>query len=160
MNFMFHTMLDAVGNIVRVHYKSTKCDASFSQGSISTLFGWGEHVFHVCAKMFFVITAVQKLFKNSNKFFQSYDHKCTATLFMNHCVKCNGRSMMWCCHSLRVPVYGMCMSTSCKMLLQNSTQYTQRALQNKANLVNIFYAFLMHCNKGSVTSRCVNHLNK
>jgi len=45
MNFMFHTMLDAVGNILRVHYKSMKCDVSFSQGSVSTLFRWGEQVF-------------------------------------------------------------------------------------------------------------------
>jgi len=33
-----------VGNILRVHYKSMKCDVSFSQGSVSTLFRWGEHV--------------------------------------------------------------------------------------------------------------------
>jgi len=26
MNFMFYTMLDAVCNIQRVHYKSMKCD--------------------------------------------------------------------------------------------------------------------------------------
>jgi len=32
MNFMFHTRLDAVGNILRVQYKSVKCDVSFSQG--------------------------------------------------------------------------------------------------------------------------------
>jgi len=37
MNFMFHTTLDAVGNILRVYYKSMKCDVSFSQGSLSTL---------------------------------------------------------------------------------------------------------------------------
>jgi len=48
MNSMFHTTLDAVGNILRVYYKSVKCDVSLSQGSISTLFRWGEHVFHVC----------------------------------------------------------------------------------------------------------------
>jgi len=36
MNFMFHTTLDAVGNILRVHYKSMKCDVLFSQGSITT----------------------------------------------------------------------------------------------------------------------------
>ena len=47
-NFMFHATLDAVGNILRVHYKSMKCDVSFSQGSVSTLFRWGEHVFNVC----------------------------------------------------------------------------------------------------------------
>jgi len=34
----FHTTLDAVGNILRMHYKSMKCDVSFSQGSVSTLF--------------------------------------------------------------------------------------------------------------------------
>jgi len=58
-NFMSHTMLDAAGNILKVHYKSMKCDVSFSQGSISTLFRWGEHVIHVCVKMFFLLTAVQ-----------------------------------------------------------------------------------------------------
>ena len=30
--------LDAVGNILRVHYISMKSDASFSQGSVSTIF--------------------------------------------------------------------------------------------------------------------------
>jgi len=50
MNFMFHTTLDAVINNLRVHYKSMKCDVSFSQVSVSTLFRWGEHVFHVCVK--------------------------------------------------------------------------------------------------------------
>jgi len=53
MNFMFHITLHAVGNILRVHYKSMKCDVSFSQGSegsVSTLFRSGEHVFHVCEK--------------------------------------------------------------------------------------------------------------
>jgi len=44
MNFMFHTTLDAVGNITRVHYESMKCDVSLSQGSVSTLlFKWDEH---------------------------------------------------------------------------------------------------------------------
>jgi len=38
MNFMFHTTLDAVGNIIRVHYESMKRDVSLSQGSVSTLF--------------------------------------------------------------------------------------------------------------------------
>jgi len=28
---MFHITLDAAGNILRVHYKSMKCDVSFSQ---------------------------------------------------------------------------------------------------------------------------------
>jgi len=28
---MIHTTLESVGNILRVHYKSMKCDVSFSQ---------------------------------------------------------------------------------------------------------------------------------
>jgi len=51
----------AVGNIRRVHYKSMKCDVSFSQGSVSTLFRWAEHVLRICVKVFFLLTAVQKL---------------------------------------------------------------------------------------------------
>jgi len=48
----------------RVYYKSTmKCNVSFSQGSVSTLFRWGgEDVIRVCVNMFFLLTAVQKLF--------------------------------------------------------------------------------------------------
>ena len=40
INLMFHTTVEELGNILRVHYKSTgmKCDVSFSQGSVSTLF--------------------------------------------------------------------------------------------------------------------------
>ena len=40
MNFMFQATLEAVGNILRVYYKSMKCDVSFSQGSVNrpTLF--------------------------------------------------------------------------------------------------------------------------
>ena len=61
MNFMFHTTLDAVGNILKLHYKSMKCDVSLSQGSATTSFRWDEIVFHVCVKMFFLLTAVQTL---------------------------------------------------------------------------------------------------
>jgi len=38
MNFMFHTMLDAAGDVLRVDYKSMKFDVSFSQGSVGTMF--------------------------------------------------------------------------------------------------------------------------
>jgi len=81
MNFMFHTTLDAVGDILKVHYMD--CDVSLSQGSVSTLFRWYEHVFHLCVKMFSLLAAVQKLFLKRIKrvFFQSYDYKCTATFF-------------------------------------------------------------------------------
>ena len=36
MNFMFHIMLDAACNILRMHYKSMKCDVSFSLGSVTS----------------------------------------------------------------------------------------------------------------------------
>ena len=38
MNFTFHIMLDASGVVLRVHYKSMKCDVLFSQGSVRTIF--------------------------------------------------------------------------------------------------------------------------
>jgi len=41
--YVSHRARCSVGNILRVHYKSIKCDVSFSQGSMSTLFTWGEH---------------------------------------------------------------------------------------------------------------------
>jgi len=34
-NFMFHTMLDAAGVVLKVHYKSMKCGVSFSFGCYS-----------------------------------------------------------------------------------------------------------------------------
>jgi len=50
MTFMFHIMHDAVGNILRLRYISVKCDVSFSQSSVSTLFMWSEHVFMYAQK--------------------------------------------------------------------------------------------------------------
>jgi len=37
MNSVFHTMLHAAGNVLRVHSKSMKCGVSFSQGTASTI---------------------------------------------------------------------------------------------------------------------------
>ena len=42
---MFHTKLDAAGIVLRVHYKSMKCDVLFSQGSVRTLFRRDGHFF-------------------------------------------------------------------------------------------------------------------
>ena len=69
MNFMFHTMPDAVRNILRVHYKSMKCDVSFSQGSVSTLFRWGENIFDVCVKYSSCLQQCKNYFKNHTSFF-------------------------------------------------------------------------------------------
>jgi len=57
---MFHTMLDAAGDVLRVHSKSMKCDVSFSQGRITMIFRRGEH-FHTCVKNYFLLTTLQKL---------------------------------------------------------------------------------------------------
>jgi len=65
MNFVFHTTLDAVENTLRVHYKSIKCDVSFSQGSVSTLLRGDEHVFYVCVKMFFLLQQCKNYNKSS-----------------------------------------------------------------------------------------------
>ena len=72
--------LDAAGNILRVHYKSMKCDVSFSLGSVSALFRWGGHFCHVCVKHFFLLTTVQKLFlKIHQDFPELWSQLCTAT---------------------------------------------------------------------------------
>ena len=47
---MFHTMLDAAGIVLIVHYKSMKCEFLFSQGSIRTLFRRGGHFSYMSKK--------------------------------------------------------------------------------------------------------------
>ena len=42
-HFIFHTMFGAASDVLRVHYKSMKCDVSFSQGSVSTIFRRDGH---------------------------------------------------------------------------------------------------------------------
>ena len=42
---MIHRMLDAAGVVLRVHYKSMKCDVLFSQGSVRKLFRRGGNFF-------------------------------------------------------------------------------------------------------------------
>jgi len=61
MNFMFHTMLDAAGIVLRVHYQSMKCDVLFSQGSVRTLFRRGGNFFIHEQTNLFLFTTVQKL---------------------------------------------------------------------------------------------------
>jgi len=67
MNFMFHTMLDAAGIVLRVHYKSIKCDFLFSQGSVRTLFRRGGHFSYMSKK---ISSSLQqcKNYKNRSRF--------------------------------------------------------------------------------------------
>jgi len=85
INFMFHTMLDAIGNILRVYYKSMKCDVLFSRGSMSTLFRCGEHVFHVCVKCSFCLQQC-KNYKNQMSFSRVMITNVLPCFFMNHSV--------------------------------------------------------------------------
>ena len=97
MNFMFHTMLDAAGIVLRVlsSYQSMKCDILFSQGSVRTLFRRGGNFCIHEQQNFFLFTTVQKLYK-STEIFQSYDHKCTATFFYgSQCIIKHIRSLRW-----------------------------------------------------------------
>jgi len=85
MNFMFHTTLDAVGNILRVRYKSMKCDVSFSQGRVSTLFRWREHVFHVCVKCSFRLQQC-KNYKNQTSFSRVMITNVLPRLYESQCI--------------------------------------------------------------------------
>jgi len=86
MNCMLHTMLDATGVVLRVHYNSMKCDVVFSQGSICTIFRWGGH-FSYMSKKFFPLYNGAKIIiidKDFSKLWsQMYCH-----LFMVHSVVC------------------------------------------------------------------------
>jgi len=87
MNFMLHTMLDAACDVLRVHYKSMKCDVSLSQGSVSAIFTSGGHLFHTRVKKFFLPTTVQTIIIiDRERFCRSYDYKCTAIFFLVHSV--------------------------------------------------------------------------
>ena len=50
MNFVLHAMLDATGVVLRVHYKSMKCDVLFSQVSIRTVCSGGGHFSYMSKK--------------------------------------------------------------------------------------------------------------
>ena len=68
MNFMFYTMLDTAGIVLRVHYKSMKCDFLFSQGSIRTLFRRGGHFFSYRRKKFLPLYNSAKIIKIDRDF--------------------------------------------------------------------------------------------
>ena len=67
MNFMFYTMLDAASIVLRMHYKSMKCDILFSQGSVRTLFRRGGH-FSYMSKKFLTLYNSAKIIKIDRDF--------------------------------------------------------------------------------------------
>ena len=46
MNFVFHTMLDAAGIVLRVHYQGMKCDVLFLQGCVYVHYLGEVEIFH------------------------------------------------------------------------------------------------------------------
>jgi len=64
MNFMFNITLDAVGNSLRLHCKSMKCDVSLSQGSVR----WGEHVSCMWKIVLPVYSSAKVILKNQTSF--------------------------------------------------------------------------------------------
>ena len=68
MNLMSYTMLDAACNVLRVHYKSMKCDVSFSLGSVSTLFRCGGYFVTCMCKTFLSANNSAKIIKNRSRF--------------------------------------------------------------------------------------------
>jgi len=60
--------LDAAGNNITVHYKSMKCDVSFSLGSASALFRRDRHFCHVCVIHFFRLTTMLHITKIDRDF--------------------------------------------------------------------------------------------
>jgi len=67
MNFMFHTMLDAAGVVLRVHYKSMTCDVLFSQGSVHTMYRRGGHFSYMSKKISSCLQQCQN-YKNRSRF--------------------------------------------------------------------------------------------
>jgi len=67
MNFMFHIMFDAAGIVLRMHYRSMKCDVLLSQGSVCTLFRRGGHFSYVSKT---ISSSLQqcKNYKNRSRF--------------------------------------------------------------------------------------------
>jgi len=95
--------------------------------------------FHVCVKMFFLLTAVQKLSK-SNESFQSYVHKCTATFFF----------MKQCILELSQLLRVSCLSCRCKMCIATYEN------NNNGNNANMFIA----SPAGAVAKYCDESLSR
>ena len=67
MNFMFHTMLDAAGVVLRVHYKGMKCDVLCSQGIVYVQYLGEVNFFHTWVKIYSFLQQC-KNYKNRSRF--------------------------------------------------------------------------------------------
>jgi len=85
MNFMFHTMLHATGVVLRVHYKSMKCDVLFSQGSVRTIFKRGGHFSYMSKKISSCLQQC-KNYKNRSRFPEVMITNVLPPFFMVHSV--------------------------------------------------------------------------
>ena len=67
-NFMFHTMLDAVGNILRLHYKSMKLVFHFHKVALGRYLG-EVNMFFMCKNVLSACSSAKTIFKNQTRFF-------------------------------------------------------------------------------------------
>ena len=85
MNFMLHAMLDATGVVLRLHYKSMKCDVLFSQGIVCTIFRWGGHFSYMSTKIYSSLQQC-KNYKNRSRLSQVMVTNVLPPFFMVHSV--------------------------------------------------------------------------
>jgi len=112
-------MLDARGVVLRVHYKSMKCDVLFSQLSIRTIFRWDGH-FSNLSKNFFPLCNSAKVIK-INWDYPKLWSQMYCYLFMIHSVHANSDYLLVvnarihtgeCTHSHSIQVDIYCMKLS------------------------------------------------
>ena len=85
MGFMFHTMLDAAGIVLRVHYQSMKCDVLFLQGCVRTLFRRGGNFSYMSTKNSSSLQQCKK-YKNCSRFPKVMITNVLPPFFMVHSV--------------------------------------------------------------------------
>jgi len=84
MNFMFNITLDAVGNSLRLHCKSMKCDVSLSQGSVR----WGEHVSCMWKIVLPVYSSAKVIKKNQTSFSRVIITNVLPLFYESQCILC------------------------------------------------------------------------
>ena len=80
------SLFDAAGNILRVHYNGMKCDVSFSQGSVSTLFKWGGYFCNICVNISSCLQRC-KNYKNLSIFSRVMITNVLPHFYGSHCIQ-------------------------------------------------------------------------
>jgi len=118
-------MLDAADDVLRAHYKSVKCDVSFSQGSVTvnTTFRWGER-FSSCVKKFLCASNSAKIIEIDRDFPKLW-------------------SQMY-CHLLRFTVY-MYMYTELTLSVAKQDKHTIALLFSIRDILLMYSLYYIYC---------------